>query len=48
MHVAPAAAQAILQHRWPLNIRELEQALEGALVDAQAKGTSVLRGIDAG
>ncbi|HET9156260.1 MAG TPA: sigma 54-interacting transcriptional regulator [Myxococcaceae bacterium] len=27
----PEAAQAILQHRWPLNIRELEQALAGAL-----------------
>jgi transcriptional regulator of acetoin/glycerol metabolism len=27
----PASAQAILQHRWPLNIRELEQALAGAM-----------------
>jgi len=27
----PAAAQAILDHYWPLNIRELEQALAGAL-----------------
>ncbi|HET6982633.1 MAG TPA: sigma 54-interacting transcriptional regulator [Myxococcaceae bacterium] len=27
----PAAAQAILDHDWPLNIRELEQALAGAL-----------------
>ncbi len=27
----PAAAQAILTHDWPLNIRQLEQALVGAL-----------------
>jgi transcriptional regulator with PAS, ATPase and Fis domain len=27
----PAAAQAILDHDWPLNIRELEQALAGAV-----------------
>jgi sigma-54 dependent transcriptional regulator, acetoin dehydrogenase operon transcriptional activator AcoR len=29
--LTPAAAQAILSHDWPLNIRELEQALAGAL-----------------
>jgi transcriptional regulator of acetoin/glycerol metabolism len=29
--LTPAAAQAILGHHWPLNIRELEQALAGAL-----------------
>jgi len=29
--LTPAAAQAILTHDWPLNIRELEQALAGAL-----------------
>ena len=28
---SPAAAQAIFQYRWPLNIRELGQALAGAL-----------------
>src|SRR5262249_33310686 len=27
----PTAAQAILSHDWPLNVRELEQALSGAL-----------------
>ena len=27
----PAAAEAILRYRWPLNVRELEQALAGAL-----------------
>jgi transcriptional regulator with GAF, ATPase, and Fis domain len=29
--LTPAAAQVILNHDWPLNIRELEQALRGAL-----------------
>jgi len=29
--LTPAAAQVILNHHWPLNIRELEQALAGAL-----------------
>ena len=29
--LTPAAAQALLAHDWPLNIRELEQALAGAL-----------------
>ena len=29
--LTPAAAQAILTHDWPLNVRELEQALAGAL-----------------
>ena len=28
---APAAAKALLQHHWPTNVRELEQALAGAL-----------------
>src|SRR5262249_22493314 len=27
----PDAAQALLEHDWPLNVRELEQALAGAL-----------------
>src|SRR5262249_13352070 len=27
----PAGAQALLEHAWPLNVRELEQALAGAL-----------------
>jgi sigma-54 dependent transcriptional regulator, acetoin dehydrogenase operon transcriptional activator AcoR len=27
----PDAAQALLEHEWPLNVRELEQALAGAL-----------------
>jgi transcriptional regulator of acetoin/glycerol metabolism len=31
LRFTPAAGQAILQYRWPLNIRELEQALAGAL-----------------
>ena len=31
MKLTPAAAQAILTHDWPLNVRELEQALAGAL-----------------
>ena len=29
--LAPDAAQALLEHDWPLNVRELEQALAGAL-----------------
>jgi sigma-54 dependent transcriptional regulator, acetoin dehydrogenase operon transcriptional activator AcoR len=29
--LTPAAARALLSHDWPLNIRELEQALAGAL-----------------
>src|SRR5262249_14639280 len=29
--VQPDAAQALLEHDWPLNVRELEQALAGAL-----------------
>jgi sigma-54 dependent transcriptional regulator, acetoin dehydrogenase operon transcriptional activator AcoR len=29
--LTPAAAQALLSHSWPLNVRELEQALAGAL-----------------
>ena len=31
MRLTPAAAQTILTHDWPLNIRQLEQALSGAL-----------------
>ena len=31
LRFTPAAAQAILQYRWPLNVRELEQALAGAV-----------------
>jgi DNA-binding NtrC family response regulator len=31
VQLGPEAAQALLQHRWPLNVRELEQALAGAL-----------------
>ena len=31
VRLTPAAAQALLGYRWPLNIRELEQALSGAL-----------------
>jgi sigma-54 dependent transcriptional regulator, acetoin dehydrogenase operon transcriptional activator AcoR len=31
IRLTPAAAQALLSYRWPLNIRELEQALSGAL-----------------
>jgi sigma-54 dependent transcriptional regulator, acetoin dehydrogenase operon transcriptional activator AcoR len=31
LRLTPAAAQALLAYRWPLNIRELEQALAGAL-----------------
>ena len=29
--LAPDAAEALLEHPWPLNVRELEQALAGAL-----------------
>jgi DNA-binding NtrC family response regulator len=29
--LSPAAAEALLRHNWPLNVRELEQALAGAL-----------------
>ncbi|HET6981289.1 MAG TPA: sigma 54-interacting transcriptional regulator, partial [Myxococcaceae bacterium] len=36
LRVTPAAAQALLAYRWPLNIRELEQALAGALALAGA------------
>jgi transcriptional regulator of acetoin/glycerol metabolism len=28
---APDAAESLLEHPWPLNVRELEQALAGAL-----------------
>jgi DNA-binding NtrC family response regulator len=31
----PAAARALLLHRWPLNVRELEQCLSGAIVLAR-------------
>ena len=31
VRLTPAAAQTILTHDWPLNIRQLEQALSGAL-----------------
>jgi transcriptional regulator with PAS, ATPase and Fis domain len=31
LRLTPAAAQTILSHDWPLNIRQLEQALSGAL-----------------
>src|SRR4029453_16655255 len=31
VRLTPAAGQALLSYRWPLNIRELEQALSGAL-----------------
>src|SRR4030095_12305973 len=31
VRLTPAAAQTLLGYRWPLNIRELEQALSGAL-----------------
>jgi len=31
LRLTPAAAQALLSYRWPLNVRELEQALAGAL-----------------
>ncbi|HET6984495.1 MAG TPA: sigma 54-interacting transcriptional regulator [Myxococcaceae bacterium] len=36
LRVTPAAAQALLAYRWPLNIRELEHALGGALALAGA------------
>src|SRR5262249_42346208 len=29
--LSPVAAEALLTYRWPLNVRELEQALAGAL-----------------
>jgi DNA-binding NtrC family response regulator len=38
---APDAAQALLEYDWPLNIRELEHALEGAL--ARAHGRPITR-----
>jgi DNA-binding NtrC family response regulator len=31
LQLAPEAAQALLRHSWPLNVRELEQAILGAL-----------------
>ena len=37
----PDAAQALLDHHWPLNVRELEHALEGAL--ALARGRAIGR-----
>jgi transcriptional regulator of acetoin/glycerol metabolism len=33
----PAAVRAILRHRWPLNVRELQQALARAVVLAQGE-----------
>jgi DNA-binding NtrC family response regulator len=37
LRFTPAAAHALLSYRWPLNIRELEQALAGALALSGAK-----------
>jgi DNA-binding NtrC family response regulator len=37
----PEAAQALLEHDWPLNVRELEQALAGAL--ALSAGGAIAR-----
>jgi DNA-binding NtrC family response regulator len=34
---APEAAEALLEHRWPLNVRELAQALAGALALSGAR-----------
>jgi len=34
--IAPEAARALLEHDWPMNVRELEQALAGALALAGA------------
>jgi transcriptional regulator with GAF, ATPase, and Fis domain len=31
LHLSPEAAEGLLRHDWPLNVRELEQALSGAL-----------------
>ena len=41
LRITPAAAQALLVYRWPLNIRELEQALAGALALAGADPVDV-------
>ena len=39
--LAPDVAQALLEYHWPLNVRELEHALEGAL--ARAGGRPIAR-----
>ena len=51
--LTPAAAQALLSHPWPLNVRELEQALAGALalsgigpIDVRHLPATVVEGAD--
>lgn len=39
--IAPDAAQALLQYHWPLNVRELERALEGALALARTRAITL-------
>ncbi|MCB9694695.1 MAG: sigma-54-dependent Fis family transcriptional regulator [Alphaproteobacteria bacterium] len=40
--LSPAAADAVVQAPWPGNVRQLQHALEAALVRAQARGVSAV------